>query len=173
MKYRLEVAGETVELDMTTSDDPDHIQVAADGKPHSVRFRAVSGNHFRLFVDHRITDAYVARVERGKYIFLHGQTFLVQDAHKHSMGKRRRRGPDDTPGDVTPPMPSVVVRILVDEGDHVKKGQGLIVVTAMKMETTLRAPTSGKVKKINTSVDAKVVPGEILVEIEDEVQGDE
>ena len=65
-------------------------------------------------------------------------------------------------------MPSVVVRIMVEEGDLVKKGQGLIVVTAMKMETTLVAPSDGRVIKINTSIDAKVAPGDILVEVEEE-----
>ena len=70
-------------------------------------------------------------------------------------------------------MPAVVVRILVAEGDMVKKGQGLIVVTAMKMETTLAAPSEGKVIKINTSIDSKVAPGDILVEIEEEEPGNE
>ena len=80
---------------------------------------------------------------------------------------------DQPPGDVTPPMPSVVVRILVEEGDRVKKGQGLVVVTAMKMETTLKAPYNGRVKAIKTTVDAKVAPGDILVEIEEEEPQDE
>jgi biotin carboxyl carrier protein len=43
-----------------------------------------------------------------------------------------------------------------------------VVVTAMKMETTLAAPKDGLVKRINTSVQSKVMPGDILVEIEEE-----
>ncbi|MBW2139305.1 MAG: DUF2118 domain-containing protein [Deltaproteobacteria bacterium] len=70
-------------------------------------------------------------------------------------------------------MPSVVVRVLVNEGDRVEKGQGLLVVTAMKMETTLKAPYAGIVKKINTQPEAKVMPGDILVEIEPEVESHE
>jgi biotin carboxyl carrier protein len=54
----------------------------------------------------------------------------------------------------------------------VKRGQGLVVVSAMKMQTTLRAPSNGRVKKINTSIDAKVAPGDILVEIEEEVENE-
>jgi biotin carboxyl carrier protein len=48
----------------------------------------------------------------------------------------------------------------------VKKGQGLIVVSAMKMETTLVAPTDGRVAKIRTSINAKVAPGDILADID-------
>jgi len=68
---------------------------------------------------------------------------------------------------VTPPMPAVVVRILVNEGDWVSKGQGLIVVSAMKMETTLKAPMDGQVLKINTALQAKVMPGDRLVDIQE------
>ena len=65
-------------------------------------------------------------------------------------------------------MPSVVVRIPVQIGEHVKKGQSVIVVSAMKMETTLCAPFDGTVVKINVAVNDKVAPGQILVEIEKE-----
>ena len=62
-------------------------------------------------------------------------------------------------------MPAVVVRILIQKGEQVEKGQGLVVVSAMKMETTLCAPFAGEVTAIHTSVGEKVAPGEILVEI--------
>jgi len=64
-------------------------------------------------------------------------------------------------------MPAVVVRVLVREGEEVAKGQGLVVVTAMKMEATLKAPFDGLVKQINTTLQAKVMPGDRLVEIEE------
>jgi biotin carboxyl carrier protein len=69
---------------------------------------------------------------------------------------------------VTPPIPSVVVRILVAEGDRVEKGKGVVVVSAMKMETTLQAPFAGTVLKVNVAEGDKVMPGEILVNIEKE-----
>ena len=62
--------------------------------------------------------------------------------------------------------PASVVRVLVEVGREVVKGQGLVVVSAMKMEMTLVAPYSGTVKAVNTLVGAQVSPGEILVEIE-------
>jgi 3-methylcrotonyl-CoA carboxylase alpha subunit len=102
-------------------------------------------------------------------VFLAGCSYLVQDADRLAMQAPRPGGHDETPKDVTPPMPSVVVRILVSEGAPVKKGQGLVVVTAMKMETTLAAPYDGNVKKITASINQKVAPGDVLVEIEEEV----
>ncbi len=63
-------------------------------------------------------------------------------------------------------MPAIVIAILAKPGDAVEKGQGIIVVSAMKMETTLFAPYSGKIIAINTSEGQKVNPGDILVDIE-------
>ena len=68
-------------------------------------------------------------------------------------------------------MPSVVECIMVAEGDLVEKGQSVIVVSAMKMETTLQAPFKGKVLKINVAQGDKVMPGQILAEIEREEEG--
>ncbi|MFN3535585.1 MAG: acetyl-CoA carboxylase biotin carboxyl carrier protein subunit, partial [Desulfatiglandales bacterium] len=57
------------------------------------------------------------------------------------------------------------------EGDLVKEGEPLVVVSAMKMEYTLKAPYGGRVKKVNTRVGAKVNPGDILVDIERTEEG--
>ena len=65
-------------------------------------------------------------------------------------------------------VPAETVPEMVEEA-AAKNVKGLIVVTAMKMETTLAAPFDGKVKKINASINQKVAPGDILVEIEEEV----
>jgi len=63
-------------------------------------------------------------------------------------------------------MPAVVISIPVSEGDVVEKGQAVVIVSAMKMETTLTAPFNGTVKKINTTEGDKVMPGDILVDID-------
>jgi biotin carboxyl carrier protein len=63
-------------------------------------------------------------------------------------------------------MPAVVVKIMVAVGQQVKAGEGLVVVSAMKMETTLSAPFDARVVKINVAVDDKVAPGDTLVDLE-------
>ncbi|MFH1349847.1 MAG: biotin/lipoyl-containing protein [Pseudomonadota bacterium] len=168
----MEIAGERVDLDASVSNNEEGVRITAEGKAYHVLFQAISDNHYHLIVDGRATEAYVVQGDQGKHIFVNGQSFLVQDADRLIMHRTKRRRSEEVPREVTPPMPSVVVRILVQEGDYVKKGQGLIVVTAMKMETTLMAPKQGRVKKINTFVNAKVSPGDHLVEMEAGEQGD-
>ena len=173
MKYRLLIADSTAEVDVSTSDAKDNPLFNIGNKTYPVLYAALSESCYHLTVEGKTTKVFVARGNQGKFIFVKGCGYLVQDADERLLQKTRRSGMDETPGEVTPPMPAVVVRILIHEGDRVKRGQGLIVVTAMKMETTLVAPSDGRVKKINTSEGAKVVPGEILVEIEEEAKDHE
>jgi biotin carboxyl carrier protein len=62
-------------------------------------------------------------------------------------------------------MPGRIVRILVEEGAEVAKGDALLVVEAMKMENEMRAPRDGVVKGIRVAVDDLVEAGSVLVEL--------
>lgn len=67
---------------------------------------------------------------------------------------------------VASPMPGKILRYLVEEGDQVVEGQGLVVVEAMKMENELQSPKDGSVKKIQIPAGAAVDGGTILMVIE-------
>lgn len=54
----------------------------------------------------------------------------------------------DGPQEMVAPMPGKVARVLVKEGQDVSRGQGLLVIEAMKMQNELRAPRSGRVERI-------------------------
>jgi len=68
-----------------------------------------------------------------------------------------------TGGVVRAPMPGLVVRIEVEEGQRVDAGAGLVVVEAMKMENELRAPHGGVVTRIHVGVGEAVEKGAVLV----------
>jgi biotin carboxyl carrier protein len=85
---------------------------------------------------------------------------------------RRKASLRQLPREVTPPMPAVVVRVLVAVGDTVEQGQALLVVSAMKMETTLVAKFSGRVSSVNAAQGDKVSPGQILIDIDSQAEED-
>ncbi len=172
MKYNLLVDDKTIPLEMSPMEGRNVAEVRSGEALHRVSYRAVSNTQLHLLVDGRSVEAFVAKAENGKHMFIEGQTFLVRDADRMPSSVSRSVA-EDLPGDIAPPMPAVVMRVLVAEGDHVERGQGLVVVSAMKMETTLVAPYKGWVRKINTLTDAKVAPGDILVEIEKEGSTDD
>jgi biotin carboxyl carrier protein len=66
--------------------------------------------------------------------------------------------------EVTAPMPGKVLKILVAEGDSVAHGQPLVVIEAMKMETTLYAESAAMVKKIHVAAGAMVDHGAVMIE---------
>jgi len=70
------------------------------------------------------------------------------------------------PGHVTTSMPGTIVEVLVKEGDEVKEGDALLVTEAMKMETEIQAPISGKIVAVHIQKGDTVNPDETLIEIE-------
>jgi pyruvate carboxylase subunit B len=63
-------------------------------------------------------------------------------------------------------MPGLVVRVLVEPGDVVRAGQGVVIVEAMKMENELKAPADGTVARIDVQPGKTVEKGTTLVTLE-------
>jgi biotin carboxyl carrier protein len=59
-------------------------------------------------------------------------------------------------------MPGKVIRVLVNAGDEVEAGQGLVVVEAMKMQNEIRSPKKGKVERLPVKEGQAVNAGEVL-----------
>lgn len=71
-------------------------------------------------------------------------------------------------GELRTPMPGVVVRIPVAEGQHVEEGQVLVVVEAMKMENEFKAPVAGTVGSIPVQVGQALDSNALLAVVEPE-----
>jgi len=64
------------------------------------------------------------------------------------------------------PMPGMVLKILVELGQKIAKGDGLLILEAMKMENVLKAGADATVKSINVSERTAVEKGAVLIELE-------
>jgi len=73
--------------------------------------------------------------------------------------------PNKGPAPVRAPIPGLVVRVEVEEGDWVEAGGRLLVVEAMKMENSLTAPVGGRVGTIHVGAGQTVEKDEILMEM--------
>lgn len=74
--------------------------------------------------------------------------------------------PPDTSKYLLCPMPGLIVKINVEEGDEVQEGQALATVEAMKMENILRAERKGVVRKINAAPGASLAVDDVIMEFE-------
>ena len=167
MEYRLRIAQTDFPVEVEINENQ-KLNIMLGDNNYNVDYAVVSDFCIHMTVGDGIrtgnVNAFVADGPDGKTVVINGRSYMVQDHDALTQIVQKRR--PDLPDKITPPMPAVVVSIPVAIGDRVKKGQAVIVVSAMKMETTLCAPFDGTVVKINAGVNDKVAPGQILVEIE-------
>jgi biotin carboxyl carrier protein len=163
MEFKLRYKEETLALVVETAGE-NRFSAAIGDRRADVAFERISEHLLRLIVDGRQTLAFLAETSEGKAVMVDGCTFLLAD--ERATGARPRSGAANGPKLVTPPMPAVVTQILVTQGQAVEKGQGLLVVSAMKMDTILTAPFAGVVTRINVAEGQKVAPKQVLVDIE-------
>ena len=166
MTYTLRIAGRDIPVEADLSGE-ETLAALVDGREVTAGYRVISENRILIELDGKAASAYLAQGPDGMLVSVGGITYLVQDGNALARAGARRRG-RELPQEVTPPMPSVVVRIMASPGDRVEKGQAVAVVSAMKMETTLQAPCTGTVTRVNTAEGEKVMPGQILMDIERE-----
>ena len=71
----------------------------------------------------------------------------------------------EKPGEVGAPIPGAVTSIAVELNQEVQKGDKLLVMEAMKMQTTVYAPVAGKIKERTAAVGQTVEPKDLLIVI--------
>jgi pyruvate carboxylase len=106
---------------------------------------------------------------RTVFFELNGQPRSVSVADKSLEAKIQRR-PKATVGDareVGAPMPGLIVTVAVRPGDAVVRGQKLLSLEAMKMETTVYAERDGKVAEVLVAPGTPVEAGELVVRYAD------
>lgn len=133
---------------LTSRDDADTMLVVLEGRPRVVTVeRSQTGT--RVWIDGTSVDVEV-RTEADQLL----ERFGFDTA--------------DTAADreVHAPMPGLVLRVLVEAGDTVEAGQGLVVLEAMKMENELTAPAAGTVAAVHAAPGDAVGKNDLLVEVD-------
>ena len=163
--YEMVVGGQRVTVRLELFGE--RVKVKLAGKALEVNVAQMAENVFSLILDGCSYNVVVNPQMEGFQVFVNGKVFQValNDPSKQRPFSSRRT---DEAGsmEVSVPMPGKVVKVLVSEGDSVQKGQGLVVVEAMKMQNEVRAPRGGEVKQINVSDGETVNAGEPLVVVE-------
>ncbi len=99
------------------------------------------------------------------------QEFRIDDTlyrTLHSPKYRQRKSAARVePDRVRAAVPGVIVSALVSPGQAVRRGQGLVVLEAMKMENSILAPRDGRVKAVHVERGLRVAKGALLVELAD------
>ncbi len=107
---------------------------------------------------------------RTVFFELNGQPREVEVVDRSLAGSVREAPMADLadPNQIASPLPGLVVGVAVVAGDAVRKGQKLLSIEAMKMETTLYAERAGRVAEVLAAVSRQVKTGELLIKLKPE-----
>jgi biotin carboxyl carrier protein len=143
-------------------------RVSVDGNEFLVDGKKTGRTNYSLIVDNRSFEIEVDNDEDEYRVLVDGRTY-----HVNLVDERRLRVGGAQSGvelqgrqKVSVPMPGKVTAVLVAEGDTVEKGQGLVIVEAMKMENEVRSPIAGEIKEIKVKPGDAVEAGAILLIVE-------
>jgi biotin carboxyl carrier protein len=124
----------------------------------------VGQNTMCIMIDGQNCLAYIAESEGGKYVWIGGEMVIVEEVKEE--GAKRFVSQAEASGSVQTPIPGVVKKVMVKEGDKVEAGQSLFVIEAMKMENDIKSPVKGIVKKVSLKVNELVEAFKTVVIIE-------
>src|SRR5205823_15135803 len=90
----------------------------------------------------------------------------IRDRSLRTAVAERAKADPSKPGQVGAPIPGMVGAIAVEVGQSVSKGDRLLVMEAMKMQSTVYAPVSGQVTQVLAHVGLNVETKDLLLVIE-------
>ena len=101
-----------------------------------------------------------------------GNDYFIQHAHNGTVNlKRKERFPikeaEKVKGGYISPMPGKVIKVLVEPGQEVKSGDGLLVLLSMKMENTICADEDGTVEEIYVTEEEDLEAGKLLLKMKE------
>ncbi len=155
MKYIAQIEDNTYEIEIT----PDGA-IFLDGAPVKANLVQIDPlGLYSLLLDQHSCEVVMEEQQRGYRVSLEGRTFDVQVAderHLRMESSRAEVTASDGELPVTAPIPGLVVKILVAEGQVVAQNDPLIILEAMKMENEIRAQRAGVIQDIAVEVGQSV-----------------
>ena len=144
--------------------------VTVDGTPVDVDFERLEGGPVRsLLLDGRSHRLSASRSGSERWdLYLRGRRLAATVVDERTRAIREMTGAGAGPSGPRPivaPMPGMVVRIEVAEGDVVQAGQGVVIVEAMKMENELASEADAVVARVLVSEGQAVEKDEVLVDL--------
>jgi biotin carboxyl carrier protein len=164
MKYYARIDNHEYEVEI------DGATVLLDGKPINVDLvRSGATELYSVLLDGRSHEMLVNADRFNYQISVRGVQLQVQVEDERARRlNRARRLPTLPEGElaITAPIPGLVVRILVKEGDAIEEGQPVVLLEAMKMENELRAVRGGIVKSVLAAAGQRVEQNAPLIVLE-------
>lgn len=166
MKFEVQLTGpsskklRTIELER----DNDRWKISLDGQQVDADAVEIDPNTLSLLLDGQSYEVRVTPSPDGVLKLQTGLIEFIAEVADPRAWRGRRHGALEVEGrqQIVAPMPGKVIRILVQAGDKVEAGQGLLVVEAMKMQNEIRSPKGGTIERLHVMEGQPVNAGDVL-----------
>ncbi len=167
------------------------LEIKINDRTTTVKLISQNGNLLEIEVDGKIyrvdllhtPDGTFSIIESGKsynielvpknqpkkytaHTLYHTYDVEIVDAEARYLINRGSNGAASLEKTILSPMPGKVVKVLLKEGDVVQKGETVVIIAAMKMESEYKSPADGVIKKVNVKEGDTIEGNQVLVEIE-------
>ena len=166
MKYQVRIGGE--EFRVGIQEKVDGLKVDLGGKKIDVSLTELKKNRiYSLLVDNRAYDLEIHR-KNAEFEINYGGRKYSGEILEETLAKLKSPAPKEVlkQKELKAPMPGLIVKVEVQEGQVLKAGEGVVIMEAMKMENEIKSPYEGKVKKILVKEKQTVDKNQILLVLE-------
>ncbi|MFN8382437.1 MAG: acetyl-CoA carboxylase biotin carboxyl carrier protein subunit [Anaerolineales bacterium] len=155
MKYVTTVDDKEFEIEIV---DEHHIRIG--DRLLTVDFKSISGHPvYSLILDGKSYESFVYQGDEDWEVLLRGRQFQVKIEDEREKRLKAAAGGGVAEGGefhLKAPMPGLVVSVLVEEGQAVKKGQVMMILESMKMQNELKAPRDGVIGRVRVKAGESV-----------------
>jgi biotin carboxyl carrier protein len=142
--------------------DGENFTVSLDGEPQDLEVLTCSQGELNLRLGEQRLRAFVASRGDERFVFLAGQVFTFRvPVEEDADADEGQFSPN-----ITSQMPGTVVKLLVQTGQRVEIGAGLLIMESMKMESEIAAPLTGTVARIHVETGQTVGLNVPLVDLD-------
>ncbi len=141
-----------------------------DGSGFSYELKKINGNLYLVKLNDSVYEVPVIEKGDGEFgILIEGLNYDV--TVRTELEEKSRQILAESKGvssgwQIKSPMPGLILKVIKEVGEEVKKGESLLVLEAMKMENEIKAPSNGKITKLFVQKGSKVEKNEPLIAIE-------
>jgi biotin carboxyl carrier protein len=139
------------------------------GNEASIQFEKIDANTFSILIGNKSYNAELISLDtatKTACIKVNGNKYdlVMKDQYDDllkSLGIDA--GAAKKINDIKAPMPGLVLKVLVKDGDIIKKGDNLLVLEAMKMENSIKAPADATIKAVKIIAGDKVEKNQVMI----------
>ena len=165
MNYFVKVSGKEFRIEI--GERHNGLPLSVNCKPYHTELKRVdSDNLFSLITDNRSYQLFFDEAENGYWVSVDGHKFFVELEDEKAHIIRGLIKSDEKPQELTEikaPMPGLIIKLFAKENQLVKKGDGLVIIEAMKMENEIRANSDGAVMEVLVNEGDSVDKGTVLI----------